>query len=398
MNFFSLLEDNSSTDVVELAKKKAQQQQQQKEAAKAQTKEVVKDTKEQPKQQKAKEGTQQTENRPQTSQDSRGRGRGDRQQRPQTAGGSDRRPQRDGDNKGRGRGAPREDRPQRDGEDRPPRRDFKPRDGEDRPPRRDFKPRTPTGAVGSPVDTTGAPAQSGERFYEKRRPQGGNKPHGADDAPRRGRQFDRSVSGTGRGRGMKKDGEGPHNWGKEGDHDVRRGVRTFQDRRGKTEGKVVVKGEDEAIEGVTTPIQAQEETTAETPVEGEAQSEEPKVETPKEEDNEVTYEEYLKQQAEKKKALNQGLKPESSAASTETKTAEKKKPAVKTPKVGEKLSIQEFLADRADQLNEQRERERDSRGGRGGRGGSRRGGSQRPAKGPAPSVNDQKAFPALSAK
>jgi hypothetical protein len=199
---------------------------------------------------------------------------------------------------------------------------------------------------------------------------------------------------------LKKGGQGAHNWGKEGEQDVRHGTRVFQDRKGRSEGKVVIKGEDTPVEGVTAPLKTEGE-TVETPTvqEGEVKTEgaeATKVEDDKkkkeeeEVDNTLTLDEYFKQQAEKRKNLP-GAKAETAAVAT----TEKKKKEKVTPKPGDTLSIQEFLADRAEQLNQVRENERE----RGGRGRGRGGGRTRTTKqGPAPNLKDEKAFPSLSAK
>jgi hypothetical protein len=388
-NFFSLLEDNTSSEPLEIARKKVQQQQQQQKVQPKQ--EVNKDAKEQPKQQqqqKPKEGAQQGEKsqqRPQTSQEQRGRGRGDRQQRPQSTTGGEGAQQRESRGRGRGRG----ERSQGDNENRP---------------RRDNRPRVPRegGATGSPVDTTNV---GGE--YQERRSRPSGKSHTSDPnaLPRRGRQFDRSVSGTGRGRGMKKGGEGAHNWGKEGDHDVRPGVRPFQDKKGRSEGKVVVKGEDTPLEGVTSPIKEEEKVEtptqedAETKTEGEGKVDETADKAKTEEvDNTITLDEYQKQQEEKRKALL-ALRPESAPAATTTTTtaaAEKKKKKKKAAKVGGPVPIQEFLKDRVDLLNQARENEREQQRRGRGRGGAR--GSSRPKRQDAPNLKDTKAFPSLTGK
>lgn len=144
--------------------------------------------------------------------------------------------------------------------------------------------------------------------------------------------------------------------------------------------------------------------TVSTPVDGEAKTEgaETKVEEEKkkeeEVDNTLTLEEFQKQQAEKRKNLP-NFRPESAPAATAPAAVkgDKKKKEKKTKEVkpGETLSIQEFLADRADELNKQRENERDSRGrGRGPRPSGRGRGKRQDA----PNLKDEKAFPSLSGK
>lgn len=374
-NFFSMLEDNTSTDVVEIAKKRQQTQQQKPAQPKETTEKKAPQT---TGDKKPTTPTQQGEKtqKPQTQEN---RGRGGRGQRPQTAG-DNRGEAREG-GRGRGRGERRERREGEQGQRREDRPQRVRKEGE--------------GSV-SAVDTT---TEGGDR---KRT----GKSHTYDaNAPRRGRQYDRSVSGTGRGRGLKKGGEGAHNWGKEGDQDVRRGTRPFQDRKGRSEGKVVVKGEDAPVEGVTAPIKEGETTEQpETPtqVEGETKVEgEVKEDKKKEEevDNTLTLEEYQKQQAERRKNLPNLGRPESAPAAVTTTTTDKKKKEKKekTAAPGETLSIQEFLKDRAEELNKQRENDRE-RGGRGrGRqsGGRGRGGQKRQD---APNLKDEKAFPSLSGK
>jgi len=397
-NFFSLLEDNGSDNISELAKKKlAQQQQAKPQQPNEATKEKAPVTTGQQPTQKPQQGSTQGEQkqaRPQTTENRENRenrGRGGRGQRPQTSGGDRSEPRGEGRGRGRGRG----DRQPGDHSQRREGDQSQRREGE-RPPHREGSgqqnrpPRVRREEGSSTVDTTTDNAD--QRKINKSHPHDPN-------APRRGRQYDRSVSGTGRGRGLKKGGEGAHNWGKEGDQatDVRRGETVFHDKKG--HGKVVVKGEDTPIDGVTAPIKEGE--IVGTPVDGEKTEGEAKVEkeekkVEEEVDNTLTLEEYQKQQREKRKLLP-NFKGEPVAPIVEAPVVEKKKEKKeKTVKPGDTLSIQEFLKDRAEELNKQRDAERD-RGGRG-RGRGQRGTGRGSKRQDAPDLKDQKAFPSLSGK
>jgi ribosomal protein L12E/L44/L45/RPP1/RPP2 len=81
-NFFSMLEDNTSTDVVEIAKKRIAAQQQKPAQPKEATEKKAPQTTQKPKEGEKPQQGEKTQSRPQTS-ENRGRGRG---QRPQTTG------------------------------------------------------------------------------------------------------------------------------------------------------------------------------------------------------------------------------------------------------------------------------------------------------------------------
>ncbi|KAL0476690.1 ribonucleoprotein complex subunit [Acrasis kona] len=405
-NFFSLLEDSSSSDLTEIARKRLAQEKPKVTAAAKKEEAPV----------QQQENEQQQGDRPQSSRGERGgRGRGGRPQGRPREDRPPREPRGDGEERRGGRGGgrgdrpPREPREQRDGEESTGRGGGRGRAGprtertndetfqrhtEDRP-RRNFtnaeeRPRKVINEDGEVRPSGGrGRGRGGDRYArenDETRPPRQNR----EDRPEgesRHRQFDRSVSGTGRGRGMKKGGEGSHNWGKDGEGDDRRGDRVFYN-----ESKVVAIGDDKLIEGVTAPIEnavssPTDETAAEQPAqEGDASA------TPApavEEEVQLSLDDYKKQLAEKRKALP-NAKPE-----PEVKAVEKKKKTKKEPKAGEAQSIQTFLADRADELQRKADEERSQRYNKHN---NRQNQAPRKKQQPAPSHDDLKAFPSLGSK
>jgi plasminogen activator inhibitor 1 RNA-binding protein len=71
----------------------------------------------------------------------------------------------------------------------------------------------------APVKAAATPAVAGEEAPASRARRGGKPPGGGRKTPHtgRGREFDRHVSGTGRGKETAKEGAGKFAWGKEGD-------------------------------------------------------------------------------------------------------------------------------------------------------------------------------------
>lgn len=231
------------------------------------------------------------------------------------------------------------------------------------------KPRSDEGAVQSGDAIEGGRPQRGGRGGR------GGRHHGYIP-PKRGFEHDRSVSRTGRGREVQKGGHGKFNYGKEG-------------------------------EEVNAEQQPQTEAPKEENQEG--AQEKPKVE--EEKDDTISFEEFTKQRAEKKKNIEslvqkakpregENIKYDNAIAKFVEKPVEKKEaaPAPVEKKVEKQtgpvtININEFLKDAP---VKQRRDNREFRGGRGGRGRGGRGGrgGHRPKSAPAPEFNP-KDFPTL---
>lgn len=241
---------------------------------------------------------------------------------------------------------------------------------EDRPAR---KPRS---------DDNGEAVEGGRPQRGGRGGRGRGQKHHGYVPPKRGFEHDRSVSRTGRGKEVQKGGHGKFNYGKEGE-EVQATEQTAETPK----------------EENTTPAAEGAQAAEKKPVEEEV-------------DNSVTYEEFKKQQAEKKKAIEalvskskdrqaDQIKYDTSIAKFVEKPEEKKAeaPAAEKPKKAEEkssgpvtVSLQELLKD---QPIKHRRDNREFRGrGRGGRGRGGRGGSRPARQAPAPEFN-AKDFPTL---
>eukprot|EP01029_Cantina_marsupialis_P029213 TRINITY_DN779953_c0_g1_i1.p1 TRINITY_DN779953_c0_g1~~TRINITY_DN779953_c0_g1_i1.p1 ORF type:complete len:240 (-),score=76.77 TRINITY_DN779953_c0_g1_i1:90-773(-) len=216
----------------------------------------------------------------------------------------------------------------------------------------DEEPKAKAAPVAAPVAKVEEPKKK-----EVVRRDGNQKRTNQRAGPRRGRQFDRQ-SGTGRGKEMKKGGAGKHNW-----------------------------GDDKKEE---TPVKTEEETAVEEPKEEEA---------PKEpEAKHLSYEEFQKQQAEKRSgdlfakkeakvdtSALEGLTMATKNVLLEVEEEEEEFVATKKSKKID-LSAKMFGAVRSNNRRDNRDN-RDNR-----RGGDRKGRTDRKPRANKPKVDD---FPAL---
>jgi len=242
-------------------------------------------------------------------------------------------------------------------------------------------------------------AQNERGAVRGRRGRGRGRGRGANN---RGREFDRHVSGTGiQRRGAKRRGAGRYNWGVPGEGEE------IERARGRKPREMTDEEWAETQEEIETPPEKQEEQKEEEQTE---EKKEEQTEEKKEEPTEKTFDEYLKEQREKKKQLAKSgiIKKPEARKTVEDKKEEykeieqpttylkveldkqkkKKEKKKEEKKKNEATSLAEFFK----QNNIEPEPQTQSTRGRGGRG---RGRQFRKPRQAVPKLDDQESFPAL---